>query len=240
MRWPKYWSFSFSISPSNEYPELISFRIAWFDLLTVQRTLKSLLKHHSSKASRSNPPPKLCLGLPAQGDLGMLACPGKASDSSQPDTAPCLPGSHSGSQRAFSPAGTPTEKASGLCPPAPALLTLITHNPSLGRHPKPLGSQRDQRPRSPQIPAVCVACGRTQNSQCSLPSLGSRRFSQGLVPRAHMMSCSPTPRLLARCSAHILSSQAQAGSMSTEALTHSVAVDKACGLSEPQFPEVHR
>ena len=51
IRWPKYWSFSFSISPSNEYSELISFRIDWFDLLAVQGTLKSLLQHQSSKAS---------------------------------------------------------------------------------------------------------------------------------------------------------------------------------------------
>ena len=51
MRWPKYWSFSFSISPSNEYPGLISFRMEWSDLLAVQGTLKSLLQHHSSKAS---------------------------------------------------------------------------------------------------------------------------------------------------------------------------------------------
>ena len=51
IRWPKYWSFSFSISPYNEYSGLISFRIDWFDLLAVQRTLKSLLQHHSSKAS---------------------------------------------------------------------------------------------------------------------------------------------------------------------------------------------
>jgi len=50
-RWPKYWSFSFSISPSNEYSGLISFRMDWFDLLAVQGTLKSLLQHHSSKAS---------------------------------------------------------------------------------------------------------------------------------------------------------------------------------------------
>ena len=49
--WSKYWSFSFSISPSNEYSGLISFRIDWFDLLAVQGTLKSLLQHHSSKAS---------------------------------------------------------------------------------------------------------------------------------------------------------------------------------------------
>ena len=47
--WPKYWSFSFSISPSNEYSGLISFRMDWFDLLAVQETLKSLLQHHSSK-----------------------------------------------------------------------------------------------------------------------------------------------------------------------------------------------
>ena len=51
IRWPKYWSFSFSISPSNEYSGLISFRIDWFDLFVVQGTLKSLLQHHSSKAS---------------------------------------------------------------------------------------------------------------------------------------------------------------------------------------------
>ena len=51
IRWPKYWSFSFSISPSNEYSELISFRMDWLDLLAVQGTLKSLLQHHSSKAS---------------------------------------------------------------------------------------------------------------------------------------------------------------------------------------------
>ena len=50
-RWPKYWSLSFSISPSNEHPGLISFRMDWFDLLAVQGTLKSLLQHHSSKAS---------------------------------------------------------------------------------------------------------------------------------------------------------------------------------------------
>ena len=51
IRWPKYWSFSFSISPSNEYSGLISFRMDWLGLLAVQRTLKSLLQHHSSKAS---------------------------------------------------------------------------------------------------------------------------------------------------------------------------------------------
>ena len=51
MRWPKYWSFSFSISPSNEHPGLISYRMDWLDLLAVQGTLKSLLQHHSSKAS---------------------------------------------------------------------------------------------------------------------------------------------------------------------------------------------
>ena len=50
MRWPKYWSFSFSISPSNEHPGLISFRMNWFNLLAVQVTLKSLLRYHSSKS----------------------------------------------------------------------------------------------------------------------------------------------------------------------------------------------
>ena len=52
IRWPKYWNFSFSISPSNEYSRLISFRMDWFDLLAIQGTLKSLLQHHSSKALR--------------------------------------------------------------------------------------------------------------------------------------------------------------------------------------------
>ena len=51
IRWPKYWSFSFSISPFNEHPGLISFRMDWLDLLAVQGTLKNLLQHHSSKAS---------------------------------------------------------------------------------------------------------------------------------------------------------------------------------------------
>ena len=51
IRWPKYWSFSFSISPSNEHPGLISFRMDWLDLLSVQGTLKSLLQHHSSNTS---------------------------------------------------------------------------------------------------------------------------------------------------------------------------------------------
>ena len=55
MRWPKYWSFSFSISPTNEHPGLISFRMDWLDLLAVQGTLKSLLQHHSSKASIFQP-----------------------------------------------------------------------------------------------------------------------------------------------------------------------------------------
>ena len=51
LSWPKYWSFSFGISPSNEHPGLMSFRMDWFDLLAVQGTLKSLLQHHNSKAS---------------------------------------------------------------------------------------------------------------------------------------------------------------------------------------------
>ena len=55
MRWPKYWSFSFSISSSNEHPGLISFRMDWLDLLAVQGTLKSLLQHHRSKASTLQP-----------------------------------------------------------------------------------------------------------------------------------------------------------------------------------------
>ena len=55
IRWPKYWSFSFNISPSNEHPGLISFRMDWLDLLAVQGNLKSLLQHHSSKASIPRP-----------------------------------------------------------------------------------------------------------------------------------------------------------------------------------------
>ena len=54
IRWPTYWSFSFSISPSNEYSGLIFFRMDWFDLLAVQGTLKSLLQHHSSKATKAS------------------------------------------------------------------------------------------------------------------------------------------------------------------------------------------
>ena len=59
IRWPKYWSFSISICPSSEYSGLISFRIDWFDLFAVQRTLKSLLQHHSSKASFFGTKPSL-------------------------------------------------------------------------------------------------------------------------------------------------------------------------------------
>ena len=69
IKWPKYWSFSFNISPSNEHPGLISFRMDWLDLLAVQGILKSLLQHHSSKASillRSAYPPAFHLGAPSQ------------------------------------------------------------------------------------------------------------------------------------------------------------------------------
>ena len=59
IRWPEYWSFSFSFSPSNEYSGLISFKMDWLDFLTVQRTLKSLLQHHSSKASIFSAEPSL-------------------------------------------------------------------------------------------------------------------------------------------------------------------------------------
>ena len=71
IRWPKYWSFSFSICLSNEYSELISFWIDWFDLLIVQGTLKSLLQHHSSRSSPLiNPSRSTCLWIQAfhQGD----------------------------------------------------------------------------------------------------------------------------------------------------------------------------
>ena len=63
IRWPKYWRFSFSISPSNEYSGLISFKIDWFDLLAVQATLRSLLQHHTSKASVLQPPAFFMLQL---------------------------------------------------------------------------------------------------------------------------------------------------------------------------------
>ena len=63
IRWPRYWSFSFSISPSNEYSGLISFRMDWLDLLTVQGTLKSLLQHHSLKASNVQVSSKYHLNL---------------------------------------------------------------------------------------------------------------------------------------------------------------------------------
>ena len=65
MRWPKYWHFNFNISPSNEHPGLISFRMDWLDLLGVQGTLKSLLQHHSSKAS-------ILLDSSGEGEGGML------------------------------------------------------------------------------------------------------------------------------------------------------------------------
>ena len=61
IRWPKYWSFSFNISPSNEHPGLISFRMDWLDLFGIQGTLKSLLQHHSSKASILQRSAFLCL-----------------------------------------------------------------------------------------------------------------------------------------------------------------------------------
>ena len=64
IRWPKYWSFSFGISPSNEYSGLISFKIDWFDLFAVQGTLKSLLKHHSLKASILHLPPNYLDNIP--------------------------------------------------------------------------------------------------------------------------------------------------------------------------------
>ena len=79
IRWAKYWSFSFSISPSNEYSGLISFRIDWFDLLAVQGTLKSLLQHHSSKASilrhsgNGNPLQCSCLENPRDGEAWWAA-----------------------------------------------------------------------------------------------------------------------------------------------------------------------
>ena len=60
IRWPNYWSFSLSISPSNEYPQLISFKSDWFNLFAVQGTLKSLLRHHSSKSSILPPKSILC------------------------------------------------------------------------------------------------------------------------------------------------------------------------------------
>ena len=63
IRWPKYWNFSFNTSPSNEHPGLISFRMDWLDLLAVQRTLKSLLWHHSSKASTAIIRMYLCFGI---------------------------------------------------------------------------------------------------------------------------------------------------------------------------------
>ena len=77
IRWPKYWSFSFSISPSNEYSGLISYRMDWFDLLVVQGTLKSLLQHYSSKASilHSLGPHGLCSPWNSPGqNMGVGSC----------------------------------------------------------------------------------------------------------------------------------------------------------------------
>ena len=87
IKWPKYWNFSFSISPSNEYSRLISFRMDWLDLLAVQGTLKSLLQHHSSKASilwcsgffigegNGNPLQYSFLENPVDGGAWMGCCP---------------------------------------------------------------------------------------------------------------------------------------------------------------------
>ena len=69
MRWPKYWSFSFSIIPSNEHPGLISFRMDWVDLLVVQGTLKSLLQHHSSKPSILRPSAFFTVQLSYMGNI---------------------------------------------------------------------------------------------------------------------------------------------------------------------------
>ena len=75
IRWPKYWSFSFSISPSNEYSGLISFRMDWLDLLTVQGTLKSLRQHHSSKASIASSYMMLMPREPGRWKLGLCPAP---------------------------------------------------------------------------------------------------------------------------------------------------------------------
>ena len=74
MRWPKYWSFSLSISPSNEHPGLVSFRMDWLDLLAVQGTLKSLLQHHSSKASILWHSAFFTVQLSHKGDVLVLNC----------------------------------------------------------------------------------------------------------------------------------------------------------------------
>ena len=74
IRWPKYWSFSFNISPSNEHPGLISFRMDWLDLLAVQGTLKSLLQHHSSKASILWHSAFFTVQLSHKGDILELNC----------------------------------------------------------------------------------------------------------------------------------------------------------------------
>ena len=75
IRWPKYWSFSFNISPSNEHPGLISFRMDWLDLLTVQGTLKSLRQHHSSKASIASSYMMLMPREPGRWKLGLCPAP---------------------------------------------------------------------------------------------------------------------------------------------------------------------
>ena len=90
IRWPKYWTFSFSISPSNEYSGLISFRMDWLDLLAVQGTLKSLLQHHSSKASIRWHSAFFIVGAPgcshskesacSAGDLGLITVLGRSPE----------------------------------------------------------------------------------------------------------------------------------------------------------------
>ena len=111
IRWPKYWSFSFSISPSNEYSGLISFRIDWFDLLAVQRALKSLLQHHGLKASAFF--------------MAQLSLAGRAWDNSWPTLDTCrfmspLSQSHSSHQ--------PCPSCSAACP---------SHSRTAGQSPLP-------------------------------------------------------------------------------------------------------
>ena len=83
--WPKYWSFSFSIRPSNEYSGLISFRIEWLDLLAVQGTLKSLLQHHNSKASTRPSSAIFCRtpGSCKYHSQNLLGCPGRSCTCSE-------------------------------------------------------------------------------------------------------------------------------------------------------------
>lgn len=153
---------------------------------------------------------------------------------------PPLPGSHSSSPRAFSPAGTPTLKASGLCSPAPALQTLVTLIPSVGRHPSSSVPDATSDPGLPRFPLLVLCVGELKIASVACAPPGKDLVFPGVGPQGTdevLVTNAPAfGPVLRRC----LSSHAWAGLMSTVSPTRCVTVDKARGLSQPQFPQVQQ